>query len=421
MRKAALPTDTDAYRRTACRYCEAELSPSFLDFGMMPLANSFIRENQVDESEFVCDLSLCWCANCTLVQLSHVVPPKVMFDQYLYVSSTTQTFQKHFADYARQVREKLRHVEKALAVDIGSNDGLLLACYEQEGLRAIGVEPAENLSDLANRNGRKTMNSFFNSECVEEILATYGPAHVVSANNVFAHMDESKKVCENVVRLLVRDGLFVLEFPYLLTMIEGLLFDMIYHEHLSYPSVHALHYLFQRFDLKIFDIDFVPSHGGSLRVFVERNDGPYPTSDRVAAYLDRERVNGYLSFDTYQRFADRVNGARKEIPKYLYRIISSGKTIAGYGAAAKANTLLCACGLTNSDIKYIVDDNPLKQDYLTPGTKIPIVSSSHFDSDPSDYIVIFAWNFAPEIMKKLAHLRKQGVQFIIPLPTPRFV
>ncbi len=413
--------NTDQYQQKKCRYCNSQLPAPFLELGSIPLANSFVTKDQLSAPEFKCPLSLCHCMTCGLVQLSHVVPPDLMFSNYLYVSSTTQTFRKHFADYAQNLKHKLLKTENPLAVDIGSNDGLLLECYKKEGFRAVGVEPAKNLSKLANDNGNITINRYFDSNCVEEIVKQFGRASVISANNVFAHIHDVQSVCKNVRNLLDDHGIFALEFPYLVTMVEEMLFDMIYHEHLSYISVHAVSYLFRQSDFEIFDIDFVPSHGGSLRLYVQKKKGGYLISEKVSKYLENEKNAGYSQSAIYRNFADRVRNVKNEVIEEVNKIKSTGKTISGYGAPAKGNTLLCYCNLSPSQIDYIVDDNPLKQNHFTPGTKIPVVPSSHINNHPSDYVIIFAWNFAQEIMGKLKHLKDRGTHFMIPLPRPTII
>ncbi len=409
------------YQQTKCRYCNSQLPKPFLELGSIPLANSFLTKDQLGESEFTCPLSLCYCSTCGLVQLSHVVPPDLMFSNYLYVSSTTQTFRKHFADYAKDLKGKLLNNKDPLAVDIGSNDGLLLECYKNEGFRSVGVEPAKNLSKAANDSGRITINRYFDSACVKEIIDRFGRASVVSANNVFAHIHDVQSVCKNISNLLTNDGIFVLEFPYLMTMVEEMLFDMIYHEHLSYISVNAVSYLFQKFGLEIFDINYVSSHGGSLRVYVQNKNGGHPISDRVAQYIEKEKKGGYLKPEIYNQFAGRVQKVKDEVIGQVKKIKSAGQTISGYGAPAKGNTLLCYCDLNTLQIDYIVDDNPLKQNHFTPGTKIPVVPSTHLKNNPTNYVIIFAWNFAPEIMEKLKPLKKHGVRFMVPLPRPTIV
>ena len=410
-----------SFRKDKCRYCDRPLDPSFLDLGSIALANSFVSREQLSENELSCPLSLTFCPQCSLIQLTHVVPADYMFSNYLYVSSTTQTFKKHFAEYAKEVRKKLNHIKEPLAVDIGSNDGLLLSCYEKEGMKALGIEPAKNLSEVANQNGLQTINRYFDSYCVDDILSHYGPAHAISGNNVFAHIDDIQSVLKNVHKLLADDGIFVLEFPYLVTMLDEMLFDMIYHEHLSYISVNALKYVAERFGLKIFDLQYVSSHGGSLRVFIKKKNGPYKVSPVVDQYIQKEIDKGCFQEKLYRDFAARVYQVKESILKWVREAKQNRKSISGYGAPAKGNTLICFCGLSPKEIDYIVDDNPLKQGLFSPGAHIPVVTSDYLKSYPTDFVIIFAWNFADEILKKLDDLKSQGVRFAVPLPELRLI
>jgi len=408
---------TNQYKKNLCRYCDTPLPAPFLELGTMPLANNLPRKEDLSTPEFACPLSLVFCEKCGLVQLSHVVPPELMFSHYLYVSSTTKTFQEHFAEYARDVRGRITG-DKPLAVDLGSNDGLLLSCYQKEGMRICGVDPAKNLAAEANQKGLTTLNHFFNQGSVDEILKRFGAASVVSGNNVFAHIDNIQSVLKNVSRLLAPQGIFVIEFPYLGTMLDELLFDMTYHEHLSYIGVTALKFVAERFGFQIFDIREVPSHGGSLRVFMQKQEGGRVPAAVVQQFLDREKQEKHLVLATHQAFAQRVLRVKDDFVKLIRQLKSQGKTISGFGAPAKASTLCNFYGLTPDLIDYVVDDNPLKQNRYIPGMHIPIVPSSHLQAHPTDYVVIFAWNFAREIMKKIGHLENRGTRFLVPLFNP---
>jgi SAM-dependent methyltransferase len=342
--------------------------------------------------EFHCPLTVVKCPKCHLVQLTHSVPAPLMFDEYLYVSSTTQTFRTHFAEYAGDVQRRLDGKERPLAVDIGSNDGLLVSCYEKAGMCGVGVEPAKNLAADANRRGILTLNKYFGEEAVREIAAKYGKADAISANNVFAHIDDIQSVARNVRELLSDDGFFVIEFAYLGAMIEHMFFDMIYHEHVCYIGVTALGFLMERSGMEIFDITEVGTHGGSLRVFVQKKAGPRPRAASVDRLLREEKEKGFLGEKVYQDFALRVMGFKEKLRRMIDGIKEQGKTISGYGAPAKASTMINFCVLTPQEIDYVVDDNPLKQGRLVPGRKIPIVTSAHLNAYPADYVLIFAWN-----------------------------
>lgn len=406
---------SERYKKANCRYCEKPLAPAFLELGAVALANSYVRPEDAGLEEFKCPLSLIWCSQCGLVQLTHVVPPDLMFKNYLYVSSTTKTFRDHFAEYAVRVKMRTVKKEKPLAVDIGSNDGLLLSCYQNEGMRAVGVDPAENLSEAANANGLVTINRYFDAESVKIIKERFGPADAVSANNVFAHIDDIASVCRNVSELLDEKGIFTIEFPYLVTMLDELLFDMIYHEHLSYIGVNALNFVLNRFGFQIFDIERVASHGGSLRIFAQKKEGGRPVAAIVGQLTREEREKGLLEAGVYQAFAQNVMETKSRFMKRVSEIKKSGKSLCGYGAPAKASTLINFYGLTEKDIQYVVDDNPLKQGYWVPGAKIPIVSSTRLFEKPADYVIIFAWNFAKEILQKIGHLREKSVEFLVPV------
>jgi len=411
----------DEYLAENCRYCETVLPKPFLDLGTSPLANNFPTKEALNKEEARFPLALSLCPSCRLVQLSHIVPPDLMFKNYLYVSSTTKTFQKHFADYAGKVAEKLEGRDNPLAVDIGSNDGLLLSYYQDKGMRTVGVDPAENLAEEANQNGLQTICRYFDKEAVELIKAEHGAADVVSGNNVFAHIGDIQSVMRNVVSLIKEDGFFVVEFPYFVTMVEELLFDMIYHEHLSYIAIAPLSMFAKTFKMQIFDIEPVSSHGGSLRVYMQKEGGPFKISGVVTQFLELEKQRGYLDDAIYAEFAEKVMGVKQKLRDAIEAACKAGGRVAGYGAPAKATTILNFCELTVDNLDYVVDDNPLKQERFVPGTRIPIVSSEHLEAEPPSLLVIFAWNFATEILNKIGHLQDKGVRFIVPLPQPRTV
>lgn len=393
-----------------------------MDLGQKhPLANSLPRKEDLSKEQFTCPLELVKCAHCHLVQLAHAVPADLMFKDYLYVSSTTKTFRDHFAAYAKTVKAKLTNMVKPVAVDIGSNDGLLVSCYINEGMQGVGVDPAENLAKQANAEGRPTINRYFDETCVKEIIQKYGKAHAISANNVFAHIDDIQSVCRNVFDLLDDQGFFVIEFPYLVTMLDEMLFDMIYHEHVSYIGVTSLSFLMQKFGGRIFDIQKVSSHGGSLRVFICKQTASYQEESIVKELLQLEKDKGCLQNEVYEKFAARVLNFKKDLTALLGCLSATGKSICGYGAPAKATTIVNFCELSEKQIEYIVDDNPLKQGRFVPGGNIPIVPSAQLETKPAGYVLIFAWNFAKEIMSKLTSLSEKGTEFIVPLPEPRVI
>jgi SAM-dependent methyltransferase len=406
----------DMHQKKKCRYSDEILPKAFLDLGIQPLANNYVAPEDATKDEFKCPLSLTRAPKSGLVQLTHAAPADLMFSHYLYVSSTTKTFQEHFAAYAKAVRDKLSDIKNPLAVDIGSNDGLLVSCYQNNEMRAVGVDPAKNLATVANEKGRPTINRYFDGECVKEITQKHGKAHAISANNVFAHIDDIQSVCRNVVSLLDDQGIFVIEFPYIVTMLEEMLFDMIYHEHVSYIAVNSLSFLLEQHGMQIFHIDKVSSHGGSLRVFIQKEKAGRKIDESVTQLLKFERENGYLNEEAYENFAQKVLKVKHDFRELIQKLKKEGKRIIGYGAPAKASTLLNFYELSPQEIDFVIDDNPLKQGLLIPGVHIPVRSSDALEKEKVDVIVIFAWNFAAEILKKIGHLREKGVEFIIPLP-----
>jgi novobiocin biosynthesis protein NovU/D-mycarose 3-C-methyltransferase len=411
----------ETFRRDVCRYCQSPLPAPFLELGTTPLANAFTDGSLPIEAEFTCPLSVAYCGVCHLVQLTHVVPPALMFSHYLYVSSTNATFRRHFQDYAETIRGWFQGRNIGLAVDIGSNDGALVRSLNECGVPALGVEPAGNLSEAANRDGLPTINRYFDCDTVAAILHGCGPAGVITANNVFAHVDDAATFCRDVHGLLRDEGLFVIEVPYVMTLCERLLFDTIYHEHLSYLSVGALDYILRRHGFEVVDIEEVASHGGSLRVFSQKAGGPWPRTGRCEEYLADEERRGYRSPAAYRQFADRVREARTRLQRFVQGERARGARLAGYGAAAKASTLISCCGWTADDLAYVVDDNRLKQGRFAPGSRIPIVSADRLREQPPNAIVVFAWNFASEIVNAMRPRLPSTVRWIAPLPTPRYL
>jgi len=404
-----------------CRICSNTELKTFLSLGKTPLANSFLSKDELAGKESTFPLELCFCPKCKLVQLTHIVPAEIMFKDYVYVSSTTLTFQLHFAKMAEDISKDFGLNENSLVVDIGSNDGLLLKGFQKMKVKTIGVEPAANIARLAEQNGIETINDFFNSSSVNEIIKRKGHADIAAAANVFAHVDNIREFAKNVKCLLKKDGVFIIEIQYFVDTLEKMNFDNVYHEHLSYFTLTSLKNFFERDGMKVFKAQRVNSHGGSLRVFVKKMEGKYETDDSVYSTLKYEKGLGIENFKTYEKFADSVNEVKTELIEYVDSIKSRGKNIAGYGAPAKGNTLLNFCGIGKDCIDYIIEDNPLKQGLFAPGTHIPVVSPSMLDEKTPDYVLILAWNFADEILKKTKKYAETGVRFIIPLPKPRIV
>ncbi|MBI4451972.1 class I SAM-dependent methyltransferase [Candidatus Woesearchaeota archaeon] len=404
-----------------CRMCKNEKLKTFLSLGTTPLANSFLSKEDLKKPEKKFPLELCFCDDCKLVQLTYIVPSEDMFSNYVYLSSTTKTFQKHFAEMAEHITKNFNLSNKSLAVDIGSNDGILLKGFRKFNVHVIGVEPAANVAKIAEENGVETINDFFNEKVVKEIIKRKGKADVVTATNVFAHIDDIDSVIGNVKGLLKDDGIYVIEIQYFVDTLKTMTFDNVYHEHMSYYTLASLDYFFRKHNMKIFRVERVPTHGGSLRVFTAKEGSRHKAQSSVKELLDYEKNICIDDFETYKKFGEKVYGVRDKLVDYIKNIKRQNKTIAGYGAPAKGNTLLNFCNIGKDYIEYIVEDNPLKQGLFAPGTHIPVVSSSMLDEKTPDYILILAWNFADEILSKTKRYAEKGVKFIIPLPEPRIV
>lgn len=404
-----------------CRICRNGGLKKILSLGQTPLANSFLSRDDLEKEEEKFPLEIFFCGNCKLVQLGIVVPAELMFRNYVYVSSTSGTFRMHFARMAEEISHSFRLDEKSLAVDIGSNDGILLKGFKKVNVQTIGVEPATNVAMIAEKDGIETINDFFGKKSVDEIIKRKGHADVVTAANVFAHIDDIHDVAENVKLLLKKDGIFVIEVQYLADMIEQMTFDNIYHEHLSYFALIPLSHFFKLHGMEVFDAKRADSHGGSLRVFIKKQGGSHAVKDAVAEILDYERKLGIDDFGMYAEFASKISNTKKEFAANIKMLKGRGSKIAAYGAPAKSTTLLNFCGIGADCIDYIIDDSPLKVGLYAPGTHIPVVSSKMLDDERPDYVVILAWNFAKEILEKTRKYAEQGVKFIVPLPEFRIV
>lgn len=405
----------------ACRVCGNDNLRSVISLGKSPLANSLLSKENLEDEEELFPLEMMYCDGCKLCQLSYVVHPKKMFDHYLYVTSTTETFKKHFEEVAESIMKEFNLDDRSLVVDIGSNDGLLLKKFKEKGARVVGVEPAENICQIARTNGIDTLCGYFNSEIVDEITKMKGSADVVTANNVFAHVNNIKVLTQNAKKLLKDEGVFIIEVQYLLDTIQKLTFDNIYHEHLSYFSVLSLDEFFRRNGMEVFKVKHVDSHGGSLRVFVQKENGKFRKDESVSEFLEKEKVFGMDKFETYQQFSERIREVRDRVRDFVIKAKGEGKKIVGYGAPAKATTLLNFYNINHEYIDYIVEDSPLKQNKIVPGVRIPITDKEPLNQSLPDYIMILAWNFADEILKNNEVYRQRGANFIIPSPDIRIV
>jgi SAM-dependent methyltransferase len=405
----------------SCRICGGSLSSPYLDLGKTPLANSYLQPDQLAAEEPSYELAVVLCKNCHLSQLTNVVPPKLMFDHYLYVSSTTQTFRAHCDELVSSVLARLPGSDDdALVLDIASNDGCLLSYFKARGLRIVGVDPAKNLVSEAIARGVETQLGYWDDRIAEEILASKGHPKVVTATNVLAHVDDIHSFLGNVHRVLEPGGLFVCEVPYMVDLVDHGEFDTIYHEHLSYFLLGPLREALRRNHLEVIDVEHRSIHGGTIRVYCTHSKGVANPSSRVSEFVDNERRRCFFESDVYDEFAEHVKKNRYRTLSLLDNLKAKGNHIAGYGASAKGNTLLNYFGLDAGTINYIVDDNPRKHGYHAPGSKVPITAPSHLDTYAPQYLLILAWNFVEEIKRRTAKYRDSGGKYIVPVPTCRY-
>lgn len=406
--------------RADCRLCGSRDLVDVLSFGETPLANAYLSAGDLDAPEVFAPLVVRFCNACALVQLRDVVDPGVLFSHYLYVSGTSRTFVAHFARYAAAVSERFGLSKRSFVVDVGSNDGVLLAEFKKTGARILGVDPAANIASAATGNGTPTLPRFFDRGTAEEIAREHGCADVITANNVFAHTDDVAAFALSVKALLAPGGVFVFEVQYLKDLIEQNLFDIIYHEHLCYYHVSPLVPFFDRLGLRLFDVERVDTHGGSIRVYAGRKDGPHAREGRVDDIVAQERPLNDRA--TYGAFAARIADNRTRLLAILHDARKDGKRIVGYGAPAKATTLCYAFGIDGTMLDYIVDDDArIKQGLFMPGTHIPIKSPQLLYHDRPDYCLVLAWNFAGPIMTNHERFASAGGKFIVPVPEPRIV
>ena len=402
-----------------CRICNSKNLIKYLSLGKTPLANSFIEPKNINKKELKFPLEVLYCKNCSLSQLSIVVNPKLLFSKYVYRSSISKTFQNHCAKMAEKVIKMIKSYKNELVVDIASNDGCLLKQFKNIGFKTLGVEPAKNLADIANLNGIETISSFWSIATAKKNLKNYGKAKVITATNILAHVDDLNKFLKAVNILLKKDGLFIVEVPYLYHLLTKNEFDTIYHEHLSYFLVKPLKKLYENNDLYIIKIEKYPIHGGSLRIYASKNNLKEDTS--VREFLNFENKNKLYDINTYKNFHKEVKKIKKDFLKLLNQLKNKKKKVVAYGASAKGNTLLNYCGINKNLISFTVDDTPEKQNKFAPGSKIPIKDASYLEKEKPGYIVLLAWNFAKEIMQKTEEYRKRGGKYIIPIPEVRVV
>jgi len=402
----------DYVHKTTCRVCEGADLVKVLDLGFTPPANAYLREEDLAKPEGSFPLVLYYCRTCSLAQLLDVVAPEILFKNYHFLTSASFPSVAHFKKYAEDAIRPFIASPEDLVIDIGGNDGVLLS-FVKEFARVLNVDPADNLAPFSEANGVPFYPAFFTSQTADDILVKHGEAEVVTANNVFAHIDPLRDVFKGVAKLIGEDGTFIFEVHWQKHLLEEGAFDQIYHEHLCFHSLHALQHLATSAGMTIFDVKVVPEQGQSLRVFAGRNRIP---TARVRQLLSEERSAGLTSEAAFHSFAKKVEANKTKLLALLQELKAAGKKITGYGAPAKSTTLLNYYGIGPELIDYLTDTTILKQGLYSPGMHIPIVSPDRLLSDTPDYILLLAWNFKEAILEKEQALRDRGVKFIVAVP-----
>ena len=404
----------------SCRFCGAGLQHMFLDLGMSPLANSYLKPTQLNQMERFYPLRVHVCARCFLVQLEEFESPEDIFGDYAYFSSYSDSWLQHAKAYTDLVVERFGLNRQSQVVEIASNDGYLLQYFLPRGIPVLGIEPAANVAEAAIQKGIPTMVKFFGEETARQLVAEDVRADLIVGNNVLAHAPQLNDFVSGLKILLKPQGVVTMEFPHLMRLIAENQFDTIYHEHFSYFSLFAVGQVFAAHELTLFDVEELPTHGGSLRIYVcHAGDTSHLLSPRVADLRAQEEAAGLTRLDSYFSYAEKVKETKRKLLDFLIGAKRDGKFIVAYGAPAKGNTLLNYCGIRSDFLDYTVDRSPHKQGLFLPGTHIPIHHPDRIRETRPDYVLILPWNLREEIMERAAYIREWGGQFLVPIPEVR--
>ena len=402
-----------------CRFCNTPLNYEFLDLVNAPPSNSFLTFSQLNEPEVYYPLRVLVCDNCFLVQIDEYQKSSTIFNHdYVYFSSFSTSWLSHAKSYCEKVVDRFSLDKNSSVVEIASNDGYLLQYFFERKIPVLGIEPTKNTAKVAMDKGIETITEFFGIDLAEALVKKGVSADLLIGNNVLAHVPDINDFVAGMQHILSPQGTITMEFPHLIQLIDNNQFDTIYHEHFSYLSLFTVQSIFLAKGLEIYDVDEISTHGGSLRIYAKHvGDTSKQISANVINLIQREKSKGVDKLDYYKGFTDKVEQIKLDLLSFLIDQKKKGKKVAGYGAAAKGNTLLNYCGIKKDLISLVVDANPIKQDKFLPGSHIPVVNEEKMKLERPDFVIIFPWNLSVEIKQQLSYIREWGGRFLIPIPT----
>ena len=401
-----------------CRHCSLEVIQNFIDLGASPPSNAYLSVDALSKPETYFPLRVLVCNNCWLVQTEDFASAEELFNHgYAYFSSISQSWLKHAADYTKMISRRLQLGAESLVIEIAANDGYLLKNFVAAGIPCLGIEPTLSTAQAAEKVGVPIVREFFGVRLAQELVKTASKADLIIGNNVFAHVPDINDFAKGMVLLLKQGGTITLEFPHLMRLIEFNQFDTIYHEHFSYVSLHSAASIFSSVGLRIFDVEELPTHGGSLRIYGCHQDDERKSTTQLLRLFAAEKDAGLLKPEIYRAFQRRANKAKNDFVAFLIAKKAEGKKVAGYGAAAKGNTLLNYAGIKQDLLEFVCDAAPSKKGLFLPGSRIPIVDPASLKKARPDYIVIFPWNIVDEVVKLHAYVSEWGAKFVVAIPT----
>ncbi len=400
-----------------CRFCNTLLEQVVVDLGETPLANSFLSKKMLNEKEEFFPLKVLVCKKCHLVQLEEVETPQNIFTNYAYFSSYSKSFLDHAKNYVSMMIDRFHIDNDNFVVEIASNDGYLLQFFKEKNIPLLGIEPAENIARIAKEKEINTINEFFGKELAEKLIKKHKKADLIICNNVIAHVPKINDFVSGLKILMSENGIITIDFPHLMELVDHNQWDTIYHEHFSYFSFFVMQKILEKNQLKIFDVEKIPTHGGSLRVFCTHSENKIiKIQESVHNLLKLEKEKGMMEVSYYQNFSKKIIDVINQFTEFCDNVKNEGKTIVGYGAPAKANTFLNCCRIKQDIFEYVVDLSPHKQGLYLPGSHIHIKSPDEIKKSKPDYVVIFPWNLKEEIMSQIQYIKNWGGKFVIPIP-----